>query len=662
LGEVKKRYIFIIAALIAVLGYVAYIWWSPTDKIRGIYLVPEDAVFILESDEPLSDWNDFRESKFWGEISELPAFQDLKTEAEYLDTLIKVNSWLKNIVRKNHFLMSVHMTTLDDYDYLFAIDIGKVSKISGIESSVVKTAELSGFKVTNRNHEGTKILELLDPKTRERMFMSFQKNYLVLSFNNRILERSIEEMKLPVLGRNERFMDVSDRTSFDGICRLYVQYQHLPEFLGVFSNDWKSDPYNFKAGPLFSALNADTDENELRIEGYTNLHPEATYIKALLNSGKASLELYKNLPNRTAYFINFGFSDIDKFYGQLTQQLENDAENAKAFKEYTSKTEKLLNISIKEDVFGWIDDEIILAQIKPANVFQSESDLMVLAKARDHETAVKKLDKVSEQIKKRTPAKFKSFQYKQHTINYLAIKGLFSMFFGNAFEGITQPYYTIVDEVVIFSNDPKTIVGYLEDYENNRLLINNPATEEFVDAFETKSTLFAMALSESTYPMLQKVLKGSSRAELVKNKAAFGFIDYGGFQWTERNENTASSDIRLSFGHRQKDTTYQLSKDSIDRLYDHFFSNLSDQTILASETREAIKQFIDDGWYKRYFRSDSTQIEIKAETRNGLFHGDYYEFYLNGEKKVKGKYRKGRRNGRWVYYSETGDVEKKVRY
>ena len=54
--------------------------------------------------------------------------------------------------------------------------------------------------------------------------------------------------------------------------------------------------------------------------------------------------------------------------------------------------------------------------------------------------------------------------YKGYEINFMAIKGFFKMFFGGAFEKLDKPYFTIIDDYVIFSNEPSTLRAVVDSF------------------------------------------------------------------------------------------------------------------------------------------------------------------------------------------------------
>ena len=53
---------------------------------------------------------------------------------------------------------------------------------------------------------------------------------------------------------------------------------------------------------------------------------------------------------------------------------------------------------------------------------------------------------------------------------------------------------------------------------------------------------------------------------------------------------------------------------------------------------------------------------IKEELKNGELNGDYVSFYPNGKKKIEGKFRKGKQQGLWRYYSAENKILERKRF
>jgi len=59
---------------------------------------------------------------------------------------------------------------------------------------------------------------------------------------------------------------------------------------------------------------------------------------------------------------------------------------------------------------------------------------------------------------------------------------------------------------------------------------------------------------------------------------------------------------------------------------------------------------------------DDGTAKYEVDIKDGLKHGNYFEYHPSGELKVKGKYKNDQKDGTWKYYNEDGDLVKRERW
>jgi len=62
-------------------------------------------------------------------------------------------------------------------------------------------------------------------------------------------------------------------------------------------------------------------------------------------------------------------------------------------------------------------------------------------------------------------------------------------FFGEPFKKFGRPYYTIIDNNLVFANNASTVQAFLTSYKNNRLLIQTPKYINALNQISTSSNI-----------------------------------------------------------------------------------------------------------------------------------------------------------------------------
>ena len=652
----KKAFFWILAILVIIVGGLYYWFFQTPDKnINAFYLVPKDAMYIIETDNPVDSWKRFSKSDIWKFLKKQKYFASIQKNADYLDSILHENSTLLSLFGDRDLLISAHKTSSKDYDFLFLLNLKKGSKIGIVEQTIEKVLETSGYKVNIAEFKNKSIITAFDRATKETMYFSVVQNYMLFSYSGQLIENSIMEVENPVLGMDANFLKVYNETSEDGICKLYLNYNFLDDFMQCYSNEPNQMIKDLSNILFYSGFKVEVEDEYCSLEGYTNINDSIdSYLKALMLSGKGEITTQKILPSRTAVFYSLGFENGPKFYRNLLTVLQLDANAYDEFESNKKRIEKLLKIDVERDMMSWVDNEVAYAENEASKYTEHFDDIMVVMKANDIEYARERLDFIVEQVKKRTPAKFRKADYKNYEIKFLDIKGVFKMFFGKLFSKIERPFYTIIDNYVIFSNNPRTIVSVIEDYETGNTLAKSEEFDDFIDKFNKQSTVFSYISSNKQFPLMLKKMDATTRKSSLENETYFRSFPQVGFQITEK-EDKFYTNVRLNFLEYKPDT-----------------SEIADSTLIAEETAQDmldsmddIQRFISEKFENnviRDFYENSDKIRFEAETKKGDLHGRYREFYETGELKIYGKYRRGEKRGVWRYYNKEGILEKKERF
>ena len=195
-----KKIVFgiLFLAIISLIAYFAFNLYLRPDKfLRQIYLIPKDAVYIIETDDPINNWHKFTKSKPWQYLKEQKKMEEIDQMAAKLDSIIHANKKLLELLGKRNLLISAHMTRRSDYDYLFVVDIQKASKLESLKSQLETLFKANDFRVTQRSFKGEQIHELYDPVDRSTLYLAIVNNHLICSYTSLLLEKSIVEKDDP---------------------------------------------------------------------------------------------------------------------------------------------------------------------------------------------------------------------------------------------------------------------------------------------------------------------------------------------------------------------------------------------------------------------------------------------------------------------------------
>lgn len=656
-----RRGILGIAILVLLyLSYsIAHVFISPDRHIQQIYLVPEDAAFIIRSSEPVKDWRAFSESAPWQTLKQAQSFDEVAQNVGTLDSLIRSNQTLLSLVGKRDPLISLHKISSKDWDALILVDLQKVSKLETLKEQMETVLKMTGSQVTQRIHNTIPILEMRDEQTRETLHMAFIDNHLAASYTSRLVEGAIDERNNPRIGRAPAFIEAEKLVSDKGLCRLYVNYAHVPQFLAIYLGGSNEYIDMFSRSMDFAGLWFDSKQDRMEVKGYTLCKEEADpYVTALLQSGKHRMKAHEILSARTAFYTNIGFSNPATFVKELEKALAIHDEVAyNDFKSTQKKLEGYFGISLEKNFLSWMSGEFALSQSEPGLLGQ-EPERILAIRAGNIRDARKNMELLEKRIKNRTPIKVKKVEYKKYEINYLEMKGFFRLFFGKLFDSFEKPYYTYLGDYVIFSNTPSALLSFLEDYEQKNLLKNDPGFRKSFKQIDNSSTLFVYADMHKFFPQLQQMMDASTRADLQANRDVLYSFPYWSMQITGEKE---AASLHYLMEHQpytpELEVTATTDPDEEDE-------TMKEDAATEKELMNELKRFYVEKFEGNVLRDfyEEGALKSESEVKNGKRNGRHREYYESGKLKVRGKYSNNRPKGTWKYYTEEGKFERKEKF
>ncbi len=645
--------IIVILVLLILLIFIANRYFlSGKSSYQSIYLVPANAAWIIESDAPFNAWDKIIHSDAWKTLSNIEVFAELNSDIQEIDSVLSDKIFLLRILGNKKALMSVHEYAQGKYDYLYIMNLGKITRLQNPEK-IIASFLGSEYPITKRIFNTQTIYEMLDRESGEMYTFCFVHEKIIFSTNYRLIEASINEMDKMTIGRNLDFINVSKRVSGKGLFNLYINYTFFPDYMRWMLGKTTKSIADLKRELSFSAFSFDIDsEGMITLEGYTSVCDSVpSFYSSVLNTASGDFSSTEIIPSRVASLVKISFDDAVEFYDRSLSNL-NQTEY-ESFITSQQKLEKKLNISVNNTIFSWIDDEIVLLQTQPSNLGRM-NEFAAIIKSRDAKDAESNMNIIAKQIRRNTPVKVREVPYDEFIIHYISFPGLIKALFGKMLEKIEKPYFTQIGEYVIFSNHPQTLKNIIDDYKNRNTLKYSREYNQFTRQFDRRSSSFTYFEIPVLYNNLKEFVSIDTWQKMMKNKPYITCFPQAGVQIDQEDE---LLHLTVKAKYQEEIESYSLQQ------FDGSFLSLF---LMPDTTQRAIEN--EPLWYdpeivindlddKRMENKDEQgRIVYSIELKRGQKHGTYKAYYPDGQLKVSGKYKDDLQQGTWKYYDEEGII------
>lgn len=704
----KKIVLFTLIGMVLAIAIAATYFYFKKSPSRPIWnYIPQDAAYIIETENLTEGWSTLAESKMWRHLISDPLFEDINESAIALDSLIRDDETMDMLFIDRPLLISCHLLPDNDFDFLFLVDLKEAGKFAFIKSYIKGIVEYYGYDMETEKHDGFDMLILTDQETGEVFYVSIIDNVFMASYNNGLIEKSYNASLTPDYWKNNTaFQNVVSETSSSSLFRFYVNYDVMSDYIGYYLSDEEELLAELKRIFNYSAFDINFQDEQMSFKGATILKDSvSSYLHMLSNIAPGKMQAYRVIPDNMALYLSITFDDYMDFFAKLKEEFSfNDSASAESYTKSIEKIEKMFKINLEEDFFSWIGSEIALVKLPPTSN-SKENDMLAYIHSNNIELTETGLGNICKQVEKKSPVKIKEKDYREITIHYFALKGFFRLFFGKLFAKLDKPYFIYLDDFVIFSNNPSSLMDVIDAWEKGKVLQNDEEYMAFMGNFDEEANISLFLKGPKIYSHLYHFAQKGQKNGIQKSKELIVSFQNIGFQLISEkigvfsNKLIVQHNIDALFEHEME----VIENSAEDLFIDEFDSLLAieypkdakdgktcriywddDSTDIKAEGR--IRDEKQDGMWRFYYESgnirgtivfDEGEASGKAiiyynedkggsmaqiDYDNGIKDGYYREYYKNGERKCQVEFKDDKMDGNAEFYFDSGLLKIEGKY
>jgi hypothetical protein len=565
--------------LLSLLGgalFIGYQLFFAPLKMRDMWeFVPEESVYVLEADEPIEDWKAFSKTAVWRHLKRNDYMADIGKDADYLDSLIQADEKLFALMDGKPLLLCALNKEPDDYDFLYLIDLEKGARIAFFKDVFEGILDQLNYPTTEEEYKGHEVLAIHYEVGEDPIYLAFQDNILLVSYTKEMVGAALSQSNEPFYTHEENFLTVKGDIKGKGLFQIYANYSQLDEHMRAYMTDIPPLVKDLSEMLRFSAADVTFSDQYIELMGSTKVNDSIPSILNTTIQEKVELETWKFnekgkkegrqkttfrtnvkptelhapeiLPGNTSFFLSINMDKPKHFYGKVLANMVKDEKEYTDFMETKDRAESYLRVNLEDHFISWMKDEVVVSML-PLSEDKTTQAYLAFFKTSDSTEAASQLEYVSDQIRKKTPVKFKSYDHRGYEINYLEMKGLFKVFFGKLFKKFEKPHYVKVGEYVVFSNDTLALHTVVDNHLDGQTLIKQEGADDFFDKFNSTSNYFIYLNGDNLYPWVPSLADLETRKSIKKNEEYITCFRHWGIQLTEDD---GAYDTRLFINFRK---------------------------------------------------------------------------------------------------------------
>ncbi len=628
---------FILGLIIVITGVFIYFNFGTKDKLQPISIVPDNALVILETDNLSESMLEITNTNYWKSVIESDVLSEFKDALNTYEHSVENNKWLKPILKKQNLTFSLHAIHKNKLDYLIVTDIKKYGKLDLIP----KLTSLLNIPVKKSTIDSSQIYSVYLKDYDLNLHLATVNNLMLCSSSYQLVEQTIHKEETLSPGQINKRNQVFNSFQSD-LFNIYTNNNLLQYYFAQYSS-------SFYKGLAFSALAANFSDKSFTLEGYTSTYDSiASPFTSLKNTSANKRNAEKVIPSNISWYLNFNIDDFTSFYNNFLNEYSNiDPIGYQTYSVGIGLTQSYMGIDINQNILSWISGEIAVAQFKPLPNTHKD-DFLVVVSANDIANAQENLSEITKKIKNRTSFRYEHTKYKNYDINYLNIKGFFKIFMGGFLYDRSKPYYTVIDDFILFSNSSDILELCIDNYLVGNTLNRNKDFQSFMDNFNSKCQLTSFVNMPYLYDRLYYFGNSKDKEEVKKYRKIIQNMGWIGFQLSPEDDLLKTKVYAQSTESPTEDYKIELDLYSAEDLYLNEFEKLD----FKIELNEEYNSY--DGNLSYYIThpekvQDSVLI-YEGNLNEGVIEGMWRSYYISGNIKSTVNYNDSLVNGTAVFY------------
>jgi len=439
----KRIYLTLIILSLAMIG-MAYLYFSKLNQEHSyhevsLYAATKNSGLIFSFQNDKSVFETLKGQDFFQKLIGDAQFNELSLLKDKIVSNIAINA----LIAKRDIFISFSAGQNKQIDYLISTQLNDKQD----KSILLDALTANGIRVADT--VGVMKLIVNDSTF---FYLGVEKNLILLS-------NKVTQVKTAIAVNPQKskefitFIQSNNKMSKNSVGNLYIDFNKIPALLqSVLPGALSGNLAVFNGQNSFSALNYNFSRERVFFSGNSLINDKNSYLYLFTNQEPQKNSIDNLLPENTANFKLFSIPDYKIWRISLNGWFMAHKEAYK-IKKIITKTRDQYHLDAERIFPVYFKNQLITFQLK------SGSDLVAINLSNGDRVKQLLLD-ISE-------------DYDQD-LKLIKVPGILYCYFGEPFKKYNKPYYTIIDNYLVSSNQPSSLHEFLEAYKANRLLINTP--------------------------------------------------------------------------------------------------------------------------------------------------------------------------------------------
>lgn len=531
--------IVLILLFMAGLAYVyMYIKKTKAPVSYSLNAVPNNAAIILQTRNVTDLWYKLSKTNIiWEELRSTSYFAELHKRLVLLDSLMRSNSEVNEIIRSNPLIVSFHKSGAENFDFLYLLNLPPIKNISFVNDFISSSG--GAVEGQSRRYEQEEVFSARFSGINASFQYTLVQGIFIGSFSGMLLEDAIRQLHngTPIT-REKNFAKVYETVGEKVDGNIFINYKAFAEVLYAITGDngkQSLQPLSQFAG--WSALDINLRPNILMLNGFTYNSDSLDYFLSLFKRQKSQhLEVLRVVPSNTAILSVLSFSNYASFqkdYLSYQDRINRKNNGNEVLKELNAN----YGINLQKSIIEHISSEMAVGVAQLYEQQEFHDKCFAFLKTKSIQDALSGIEEIAAVItQKNNQRKFEE-KYHDYTIGQIGLESkFFEAIFGSMFSAIDKPYYTAIGRYIAFANSLEQLKDLVDRFESERTLAKDANFKQFADNLSDESNVFVYSNIARSPDLYNRYLNQSFIETVVQHTELLRKFEAIAFQFVAGND------------------------------------------------------------------------------------------------------------------------------
>ena len=603
----KKILLGLFILLIGAVSIIAYNFYKNVKKpvsTSSIVAVPQNAALILQENNFSALYKKISSTNIiWEElIGNTTTAKTANAQIHYFDSIL--NHSFKPLANQP-VLSSVHLSGANNFDLIFYINLPYDFTEQELVQKIKNTTHTNP---TSRTYDAVNIYTATT-KENKKIAFTFYKNIFAFSSSTVLIEDVIRQLNSKTsLKDNPSFAKILATSGQAEDGNIYINNTNFSKIVDQFiSSSSKKYSSNLENYANWTELDIKTKPNSLMLNGFTLASDNNKFLSLFKNQQAQQTNAHSIIPSNVAFFYHYGFSDAKAFFEQRKQLLKSKNQFFN-YQKFIDQQNENFGIDIEEELLSNIGNELAVLITEPLTD-DFTSNQFLLFKTNNIDKTKTDLENMAQKVNEEP---YHSEAFNEFAIHKIDLQNVFSQLFGKPFFNINSPFYTIIDDYVIFGQTESSIKAFISDYSNNKTLAKNENFQAFSDNLSSDANLSVYVNIARSVNLFKAYGKKDFAPIFEEKLELFRKFEAVAFQVNTEKNNLYYNNIYLKYNPIYKQDTRSLWELQLD-------TTISSKPQLVNNHKTGAKEiFVQDDAHKIYLISNTGKIVWSKQLQSAI--------------------------------------------